>query len=234
MKKDFETFTVEEQIAVERWLTSPKFSSKITITDCDEQSYSYYGLFTNTDWSLGNGDFMVCNFTFQVNGMYAFRSFTETFNGNRHDDPNFPDDITSVDNPFVINLDCQSDELEEFIYPVIKIKALDDGVVGDFKLIPTTDNEISGKYRELSVTSHHSSTTLVLDCQHCIIGEYANGIHDIIKVNPLRYKDLGWNNVGDIYWPRLYPGNNEIEVIGDVEVTISYDAPYKKIGGWLV
>ena len=77
MKSDYETFTEEEQIAVERWLTSPKLSSELVISDCDDNSYSYFGLFISTEWIIGNGGFMMCTFTFQVNGMYAIKHYTE-------------------------------------------------------------------------------------------------------------------------------------------------------------
>jgi len=52
---------------------------------------------------------------------------------------------------------------------------------------------------------------------------------DIVK-----YKDLGWGDVGDIYWLRLLPGNNTLVLEGDVALEISYYAPYKKVGGWLI
>ena len=64
MKEDLEPYTEAEQIAVERWLSSPKLSSELKIKNCDDYQYSYFGLFTSTEWIIGNGGFMMCNFTF--------------------------------------------------------------------------------------------------------------------------------------------------------------------------
>jgi len=53
-------------------------------------------------------------------------------------------------------------------------------------------------------------------------------------VQQLKFRELNWNNIDYVYWPRLVPGNNQITIEGEVDVTIGYYAPYKKIGGWLV
>ena len=46
IKQDLEPFYEEEQIAVERWLTSPKLSSTLGIIDCNGiERFTYFGLF---------------------------------------------------------------------------------------------------------------------------------------------------------------------------------------------
>ena len=65
-----------------------------------------------------------------------------------------------------------------------------------------------------------------MDCQHCILKDTStSGI--------VNFSDLGWKDVDNIYWLRLLPGINELQVIGTANIEISYDSPYKKVGGWL-
>ena len=64
IKQNFEPYTEEEQVSVERWLISPKLSSELTIINCQNGEYSYFGLFTSTSWERASGGFAICNFTF--------------------------------------------------------------------------------------------------------------------------------------------------------------------------
>jgi len=67
---------------------------------------------------------------------------------------------------------------------------------------------------------------MVFDCAHCIPSDATtNGL--------ISYADLGWTDVGNIYWLRLLHGINTLEVTGNANITIAYSCPYKKVGGWL-
>ena len=204
VKSNFEPFTDEEQIIVERWLSSPKFSSDVDIIDCDGNIIATYcGKFTKTDWVLFSGGWAGVTFTFENNSAYPKRHFSNSF---------------SISNNGTINLNCITDELEEYIYPTIKI---------------TQPNQTS-KVTITNVTDNNNSFTLnaldrlqiIMDCQHCILKDTStSGI--------VNFSDLGWKDVDNIYWLRLLPGINEIQVIGTANIEISYDSPYKKVGGWL-
>ena len=110
MKKDFEIFSEEEQITIERWLTSPKLSSELLITDCNGDSYSYFGLFTSTEWIRGNGGYMLCTFTFQVNGRHAFKRYTEVGSAATYNNG----EIILINDSFNMDFICYTDELEEY------------------------------------------------------------------------------------------------------------------------
>ena len=106
----------------------------------------------------------------------------------------------------------------------------------DIRNITDDDNTMSIRaYDRLEMT---------FDCQHCIpTDETTSGV--------ISYADLGWDDVGNIYWLRLLPGDNEIEVSiylkenegtvdetrfdieSTADITISYRCPYKLVGGWL-
>ena len=75
---------------------------------------------------------------------------------------------------------------------------------------------------------------MVFDCQKCMVREYKIGISIVIDFDIIRYKDLGWGDVGNIYWFRLLPGRNSITLNGHVEAKLTYYTPYKKVGGWLI
>lgn len=113
------------------------------------------------------------------------------------------------------NFYCYSDELEEYVYPTIKVNES-----GDFKLTQVTDNN-----KQMVITTSLSGQ-LVFDCRNCIVSK--DNTHII-------YQDIGWNTIDNIYWMRLIPGNNRIKVEGNVNnLIIEYDSPLKVAGGWLV
>ena len=204
IKNDSSPFTDAEQILIERWLTSPKFSSPLEIIDCDgDVSVVYDGKFTKTDWVVTDGGYAGVTFTFQSASPYPYRNYTKEYEirGN-----------TSV----VLN--CESDELEEYTYPVVEFYA------------PSSTNTVT----ITNVTDNNNSLTLrtldrlriTMDCDHCILKDTtAGGVID--------FDDVGWDDVGNIYWLRLLAGNNTLTCTGDVDLTISYKAVVKKAGDWL-
>ena len=66
---------------------------------------------------------------------------------------------------------------------------------------------------------------LKIDCKNCIIT-------DMDKKKVLSFYEIGWLSVSDIVWFRLCHGTNELEIKGNGTATISYEMPYKKVGGW--
>ena len=218
MKSDDTDFNVEEQVAVEAWLTSPRFSSELKITDCEGNSYSYFGKFITTEWVIGVNGFLLCTFTFQVNGSYAYIYEEYTFSNVNNNDES---------TQFVIN--CKTDEYEEYVYPAFEVTGKIRSSTSSFKLTNVTDDN-----KFMQVTTRRSMVTFVIDCQKCMVREYMQGVSQQHDLDIVKYKDLGWGDVGDIYWLRLLPGNNTLILEGDVELKISYYAPYKKVGGWLI
>ena len=220
IKSDDTDFNTEEQVAIEAWLTSPRFSSELKITDCEENTYSYFGKFLTTEWTVGVNGFSLCTFTFQVNGSYAYKYEKYNFS-------NVDQSGNSSSTTFVIN--CKTDEYEEYVYPEFKVTGKIRTSTSSFKLTNITDNN-----KFMQVTTSRSLVTFVIDCQRCMVREYMQGINNQYDLDIVKYKDLGWGDVGDIYWLRLLPGNNTLVLEGDVALEISYYAPYKKVGGWLI
>ena len=211
------SFTRDEQRIIETWLTSPKFSSELQILDeYGYVRYKFLGLFTNTNWYFdGDDTFVGCSFTFDVNGRYPYEHYNHVFTTNNN---------TVNGQTIETVIDCKSDELEEYIYPTIKVKPLDYSANVSFLIRNNTEN------KQMEVDSGTRSSSLLIDCDKCIT--CWDGNYDSIAT----FEDLGWEDVGEIYWLRLFPGENSITIQSEanLEFTISYDAPIKKVGGWLI
>ena len=214
MKEDGTSFTKDEQRIVEKWLTSPKFSSTLTTIDCDANPhFKYLGKFTKTSWKVGD-DYMALDFTFSVNGSYAYETYSfyaETPNTaalDRDHNKNWS---------FYIN--CETDEPEEWVYPKMTIKTAEGANSPSFTLTNTTDGS-----RKMIVNTERTDE-FVFDCRHCIAT--ASG-------GDLTFEDIAWDNIENIYWMRLKSGSNYISVVGDLTILIEYDSPVKIAGGWLV
>ena len=216
VKSDMTAFTYDEQIAVERWLTSPKFSLPIQITDCDGNvRYKYYGKFTTTQWYPTDNGFYAMDFTFSVNGSYAYEHYemelTPPPDGAVDDTDGLPD--------WSFTVDCKSDELEEWVYPKFVVYCSDLSSNPSFRIANATDSNNTMKV----TTSRHIKYSF--DCKHCIASD---------QVGTLHFRELGWSDVGNIYWLRFKPGRNLINVHGNISIKLEYDSPVKIAGGWLV
>ena len=206
IKRDFTPFTVEEQRMVEKWLTSPKISQKLEITDCKGSVTDgfYCGKFISTTWYPTGGGWDGLMFKFKNNTAYPMKHFEKVYN------------ITGSGS---ITLECDTDETEEYIYPIVTIKQ-SEAQTSTVTITNTTDGS-----KKMSVLTRRN-LPMIFDCQNCIPKDgTTSGI--------ISYKDLGWEDVGNIYWLRLSVGINRLLVNGTSEVTISYDYPFKKVGGWL-
>ena len=216
-----ETFTDEEHEAINSWLLSYKLSSELRITNCGQYEYSYLGNFTSVEWQLGSGGYVICCFTFEVNGPYAFQ---------HHEELVWDAEEDGAEGEFTIT--CYTSEKEEYVYPIIKAQCINFDDDSSFTLTAISDGG-----QELSVTTQQIIGVAV-DCQRCRAYTYVNTIEDEQQVerevSQLRFRDLGWEDVDRVYWPRLLPGENRFLITGNVRMIISYDAPYMKVGGWLI
>ena len=200
--------TYEEQQAIERWLTSPKFSKNLYVIDDDDNiTATYCGKFINTNWYPDNIGFIGVSFTFENNTAYPKKYYDLLFTA---------EDIEDANNQFEVN--CVTDELEEYCYPVITIT--NPNATANVTITNVTDNNNAvtiKAYRQLPIT---------MDSRHCIL-------KDATTSGVISFDRIGWSDVGNIYWPRLIPGSNVFTVSQPVNVRVTYEGVYKKVGGWL-
>lgn len=226
-------FTYEEQIAIETWLTSPLLSRWLYVYDTDDPTYcvKYFGKVISTDWAHYNNGFLAVDFTFETNAPYPWTQCIHYFrfkdgvpqtkiNGEWVDNEPAKSQIDMNEyEPFTFNVD--SDELESPVYPLITFYPQDEGIRTTFGFNNLREMHGFGdaQLRNGMVTK--------FDCRYLILSDEA-GLVD--------YDDWDWGDVGNVYWPRFWPGKNQFMITGDIQnmdITIAYNAPYKKVGGWI-
>lgn len=213
MKCSGDDFTPQEQRTIETWLTSPKFSSALSLFNNEGTVFlSYYGKFTSTEWMV-HTNYLAVIFTFTVNGSYGYRHHRQVW---RPSSEHPLEDLS-----FTYN--CESDELEEWVYPKMTVKKMNLSYETTVSFM-LTNNTDTGRNHTMQITTNRKDA-MYIDCKNCMISQQS-GLID--------FSDLGWSDVGDIYWLRLKPGQNNLTMNGAVEISIEYDSPIKYVGGWLV
>ena len=47
------------------------------------------------------------------------------------------------------------------------------------------------------------------------------------------FEDIGWSDVGKIYWMKLKDGTNNLSITGNCTVTLEYEVPIKRVGDFV-
>ena len=148
IKKNKKPFTEAEQQIIETWLTSPKISQDIQIYDCENNITDIYcGKFTETEWKPMSGGFAGLTFKFTCNSAYGKKKFSQTYSING-----------SKINITINNL---TDELEEYVYPVLDIYQTST-TNANITIKNKTDNNNSMSF--LTRRNNH----MIIDCKNCI------------------------------------------------------------------
>lgn len=124
----------------------------------------------------------------------------------------------SITGSKLINISCHSDELEEYVYPFLILKKTD--VTGNVTITNITDQ------------NNILCVRLLEEIETCIDCRF-NMVYDKKNKGLITFKDLGWEDAGNIYWPRLLPGNNTWHIEGSVDITIDFYSPQKVLGGYI-
>lgn len=224
IKFNDELITKEEQRKIETWLTSPKLSQYLQLFDatCDGDTLIssstpqaiYCGTFIETSWIPCADGYVGVTFTFQCDSSYAWQF---------HDETRF---ATGTDDDVALYI--LTDDTQDYVYPRIKFTMRNDGEETifhdvEFTFVNNTDND-SGFTMITQIDK-----TVVMDCRSCRITDNAG--------NLFSYDDIGWGDIGNVYWPRLVNGFNNFTVSTEenttLEMNISYMSPMKIVGGWL-
>ena len=200
--------TQDEQIEIEKWLTSSKYSSDLYIIDDNyDVQTNYYGKFISTTWYPWLDGYSCVQFTFQNATPYPKEHREMTISN-------------SNENDWTFTIDCDTDELEEYVYPIITITNLE----GTRSISITNTSDLSS-VNSTSITVD-PEFPVIMDCRYCLFTNSVTG-------ETLSFDDVGWSDIGAIYWPRLLPGENVISVSHPAEIKVTFDVVRKKVGGWL-
>lgn len=189
---------------------------KLAIIDLANQNYFYKGRFTETNWYIAANGWAGLMFTFNCATAYPYRKYYHTY------------DISGDTN---VKINCQTDALNSYVYPTVRFTNNTDtssGLVKDFNFVLKSKTDNNNELKAIV----QPGITIAFDCQNCIPWKYLVEDNNGSR-NECLYSDLGWSDVGNIYWARLSYGNNDWIVSGNGKLTVQYNAPYKIIGGWL-
>lgn len=182
---------------ITKWLTSPLTPRLFHMTNYDKDTdpeYDYFGMFTNIETADINT--YVLNCTFECNTPYALSSEQV---------------VTITDATGVIT--NPSDELEDYVYPIIRITPKESGNHS------ITLRNLSDGNKYIRLKNMQLNQIVTLDCQKMTLKNSFGGLlpFDYIDTDELNY----------IYWFRLLNGYNNISITGGAEVEFTFRYPVK-------
>lgn len=194
---------------LQAWLTSSKIPKSLQIETFEHEFIEYFGVFSDvTPFESSN----LCGlyFTFSCDSPYAYATRKIRVN---------------CTNQEIRNFFCDSDELNEAVYPVISIKP---NTIGTFSVENMTESKVMSftlnkKYEEIIIDSRYKR--IVADgkiVNLCDIGWNVEELRDYNNVN---------TGISKQYWLRLLSGNNKLKFTGSGTFLIECKVPMK-IGGF--
>lgn len=180
-----------------------------------EPEYDYFGMFTNIEAADNQIYALQCDF--ECNTPFALspvQSVTNMVEGS----------LTNT-----ISVWNYSDEHEDYVYPLITIypnSIIDSDSQSQNEEVAPIDrqniritNKTDGN-RSIQLNNINAGDTLVMDCRKLTVTNLSNS-------TLMTFEDMGVDVVDYIYFPRLLYGENEIEISGNAQVTITFRYPVK-------
>ena len=204
-------FSEEEIDEINSWLTAADYPTLLHIyDDFDEDlsmvfnKYDYFGIFTDIESHSESGQIVGLTATFTTNAPFAWsEEYHQSF---------------TIVGEGAISLNVHTSERKREIYPKIEISPSIGGSVARVN-ISITNHSDNNKTLSMSVVKDK----ITIDSEYSTIkDEYAN---------LLSFEDLGIDDVGEIYWPRLYYGRNLLTLVGSGTYTFTWREP-RKVGAY--
>lgn len=192
------TFSRKEVRDINRWLLGSDIPSVLSFADDDDEPVEYICNITNVEDDLAQGKIAELRYSVECNSPYAYTP-VQTF-------------VYDVSDSLTFDLNCDSDEVNGYVYPIITINPKSSGVV------IVTNNE---ENRCISIDAKRS-LPIHINCQ-------LQQFYDDIGL--LDFSDLGLEDESDIYIPRLKSGNNIFSVTGNCTIKFSFRCP-RKVGAY--
>lgn len=181
-----------DNIATNEWLSTYDSGGKMEhkymlLIDTEKvlnNKYDYFGVFSDVQAQVIDGNVVGFNCTFTTNSPFAWtHEITQTVDGSA---------------TFTVN----SAEKYREIYPLIEITPTKDQESSATRSKVKISNSVDGGEIELNLMQ---GSPTVLDSRRSIIKD-ATGI--------ISFTDLGISDMDYIYWPKLYHGENTITITG--------------------
>lgn len=197
---------------LQAWLTSSKLPQTLYIVTNEGTMIEYHGIFTEISPYSYDG----------LNGLYLKFTCDSPF---VYDTKKVKIKAEDAKNGITKRMFCDTDETEEFIYPIIQYTPNSSGKIS-FR-----NNNDNGNMMSLTIPKKYNE--VIIDCKLKRI---------IADGTPLSFSDVGWNtnpitdynevNTGiyKMYWLRLLPERNYVDIVGDGDFIITYKN-LLKLGG---
>lgn len=201
IKNDGSKFTENEVRKINKWLTSPTLPKPIVATTDDNETFTYIGVFTTVGWKMITGNKDAVKCQLTCDTPMCWKKESKSYTS-----------TGSYSDVFEIN----SDDSEYEIYPKISIKIPSGTEKKTISIKNNNDN------KTLSVLCN-PNLPIYIDCKNCMVTDgTVTGVID--------FEDIGWSDIGDIYWMKLKDGTNHLTISGECEVKIEYEIPIKRVG----
>ena len=204
------TIKENELREIQRWLTSPKTPKCFTLNKDDNNVREYYGVFTEVE-PYEYGDLYGITVTFTCNAPYGFdRNIT----------------TTSCETNIDITVNNPTDELCEYIYPIIKITP---NQCTTFSIKNKSDNNnimtfnFDEVYNEIEIDCNNQR--IIADGMLLNLDEVGWSVYEITDYNNVN------SGIFNLYWLRFVPNVNELTISGNGDFVIEYKTPVK-VGGY--
>lgn len=245
-KPENRAFSREEVRDINAWLTGPRTPTLLFFEDEAFDPINFYGVFTDVNNVYGSGILML-KYTFTSNSPYGWSNEFQYIYNNLEDKKlsveqgsvtgSGKDLVIAVQNNGYFSIENSTDELNDFVYPLIAINAYPGHKVSIENISEISTNLLSHKLEITIPDKVDFSTMLYIDSKYHKIYYINNNTKEKV---PLTLSDLGFSsenltNIDNgslgLYWPRLIPGNNKFDIAGECNVAMTFRCP-RKVGAY--
>lgn len=222
-KPENRAFSREEIRDINAWLTGPRTPTLLFFEDEAFDPINYYGVFTDVTNVYGSGILML-TYTFTADSPYGWSN----------------ERIFKYVSGEVFEIINDTDELSEFVYPLLKITA-NEGTQISIDNSSEISSDLLNHKITLTIPSKENNITfespLYIDTKYHKIYFIRNSTKEKV---PVSLSNLGFstdtltnleNGSLGLYWPRLVPGTNKFKIIGNCNIEISFRCP-RKVGAY--
>lgn len=223
-KPEDRAFSREEVRDINAWLTGPRTPTLLFFEDEAFDPINYYGIFTDVTDTYGSGIIML-TYTFTADSPYGWSNERE-----------FKCTSSSASSTTKFEIINDTDELTDFVYPLFEIKS-----TPGTKITIENTSEISADLKSCVFsftfpTKLDSTLPIYIDSKrHRFYYKNNLGSKVILSLSDLGFTMDQLDNFDSgslaMYWIRLIPGTNILNVTGKCDITTTFRCP-RKVGAY--
>lgn len=223
-KPEDRAFSREEVRDINAWLTGPRTPTLLFFEDEAFDPINYYGIFTDVTDTYGSGIIML-TYTFTADSPYGWSNERE-----------FKCTSSSASSTTKFEIINDTDEFTDFVYPLFEIKS-----TPGTKITIENTSEISADLKSCVFsftfpTKLDSTLPIYVDSKrHRFYYKNNLGSKIILSLSDLGFTTDQLDNFDSgslaMYWIRLIPGTNILNVTGKCDIATTFRCP-RKVGAY--